>query len=693
MDSLVDSLVDRLMDRPVAESIVRTRVGAMEYVAPAGPLHGDAAIAGLQAAVASCVAAHRVQLVLDLATVPLVSGKALEVMLDSHARLSALGGGLRVLNPNPLLRDVFRATGFAGYVSIGAADGQAPSEPSRPGGARKLGDILLENGVITAERLLEASQLQKQLGRRLGHILVDKGYVSETDLHQALSIQLGVPHVALRPGLYDPAALALLDRQVARRLEVLPMFRVHDTLTLATCDPQAVPVLDEVASRTGCRIRPVLARREEIQKHLADGYEASFDAAEFVSTQEQDLQVLESGIPDDYTRIDEMAGESPVINLVNAVIQRAIRDRASDIHIENSRTRARIRFRVDGVLYEIMTPRQDLYPAIVSRLKVMSNLDIAERRMPQDGRIQVATQGRTVDLRFSSLPGIFGEKIVLRVLDKSQSVLDVEKLAMRADNLRAFKGLLARSHGLILVTGPTGSGKTTTLYAAINHLRSIEKNIVTIEDPVEFQLDIINQNQDNEAIGLSFACMLKHVLRQDPDIIMVGEIRDRQTAEIAVQAALTGHLVLSTLHTNDAIGALSRMLDMWVEPYLLASALSGVLAQRLVRRVCDGCKTTYLAPPEMAAACGLPTGATHRLARGRGCTTCYDSGYKGRIAIHELVECSAEIQQGIVARAGMDELRALVERGGHQNLYADGMERVLAQQTTPEEIARAIHLQ
>ena len=517
--------------------------------------------------------------------------------------------------------------------------------------------------------------------------------MSEADLLRALAVQLGMPHVTLRPGLYDPAALGLLDREAARRLQVLPMFRVHDTLTVATCDPQSVPVFDEIAARTGCRVRLVLARHEEIAKYVADGYEGGVDVSGFVSTQDEDLELVDAAISDDHARIDELAAASPVINLVNAVIQRAIRDRASDIHIESGRVRARIRLRVDGVLYEVMTPRQDVYPAIVSRLKVMANLDIAERRLPQDGRIQVNTQGRTVDLRFSSLPGILGEKVVLRVLDKSQSILDVQKLAMSEANLGAFKSLLARTHGLILVTGPTGSGKTTTLYSAINHLKSIEKNIVTIEDPVEFQLDVINQNQVNEAIGLSFARMLRHVLRQDPDIIMVGEIRDRETAEIAVQAALTGHLVLSTLHTNDAVGAVSRLSDMGVEPYLLASALAGVMAQRLIRRVCQACKTTYIASPEMAQACGWPAGANYRLAKGRGCPECYDSGYKGRLAIHEVLQVDEGLRRRIVAGAEIDEMRAWLAQAGHRGLRADGMDRVLAQQTTPEEIARAIHVQ
>jgi len=376
--------------------------------------------------------------------------------------------------------------------------------------------------------------------------------------------------------------------------------------------------------------------------------------------------------------------------MVNSIIQRAVHDGASDIHIEPAKKICRVRFRIDGLLYEVMTPRLELNPAIVSRLKVMANLDISERRMPQDGRIQVHTQGRSIDLRFSSLPGLYGEKVVLRVLDKNQAILDVAKLGMVDSNLGAFKELLNRSYGLVLVTGPTGSGKTTTLYSAINYLNSIEKNIVTIEDPVEYQLDIINQNAVKEQIGLTFAKMLKHILRQDPDVVMVGEIRERETAEIAVQAALTGHLVLSTLHTNDSVGAVTRMIDMGVEPYLLSSALIGVVAQRLVRRICPACKTDFLALPEMIERYNWQELGNVRLSRGRGCPECYDSGYKGRMGVHEIVATDSELQRLIITNPSRDQLTTYMHQKNIRTLFDDGLQRALEGKTTIEEISRVV---
>ena len=373
---------------------------------------------------------------------------------------------------------------------------------------------------------------------------------------------------------------------------------------------------------------------------------------------------------------------------MNSIIQRAVHDGASDIHLEPFRTHSRIRFRIDGLLYEFTAPRVELHPALVSRLKVMANLDIAERRMPQDGRIQVHTQGRSVDLRFSSLPGLFGEKVVLRILDKNQAILDINKLNLSINNLAVFKNLLDANHGLILVTGPTGSGKTTSLYAALNHLKSIEKNIVTIEDPVEYQLDIINQNEVRDTIGLTFAKILKHVLRQDPDIVMVGEIRERETAEIAVQAALTGHLVLSTLHTNDAVGAVTRMIDMGVEPYLLSSALLGVVGQRLVRTICPNCKYEFLAPAEIISQYGWQAEGDVRLAKGKGCTECYDSGHKGRMGIHEVLKTDAGLQKLIISSPSRDELSDYLDERNFHNLFKDGLSRVLDRSTTIEEVSR-----
>ena len=458
-------------------------------------------------------------------------------------------------------------------------------------------------------------------------------------------------------------------------------------LYLATPDPQAIPSFDTVSEATGCTIKPVLATAENILHTLTESSQGENALSEFIGglDVETDLMLVEGQSDNDPDAIDEMSAGSPVINLINNLVQRAVRDGASDVHIEPGRGKSRIRFRIDGVLYQVMTPPQDIYPALVSRLKVMAKLDIAERRLPQDGRIQVMTQGRVIDLRLSTLPGIFGEKVVLRVLDKDKAIMPLEKIGMNDTHLTQFRRMLKSRHGLILVTGPTGSGKTSTLYSAINYLNTIEKSIVTIEDPVEYQLEVINQNQVREGIGLSFSKLFKHVLRQDPDIVMVGEIRDVDTAEIAVQAALTGHLVLSTLHTNDAIGAITRLLDMGIQPFLLSSALVGVMGQRLIRRVCPKCKTQYMISAEALGELGVPDPTSRMLFKGKGCSHCYDSGYKGRMAVHEIFEVNQSAQQLMTRNPSRDQLDEHLKQNHVKTLFDAGISAAMEGQTSLEE--------
>ena len=583
----------------IAQEITRSQVGAMTYLAPRSKLIDDVP-EQLQSIIADCIEKNELNIIVDLATTSVINSIALEYLLDAQDELMRLGGSLKLANVKDNILEIFQITGFKNAINILKADGSTSESTGIHKNFKdnlRLGDILLAKGIITSAQIDEGLKLQEATGKKLGQVIVDRGWVSEQDILKALSEQLSVPYIRLKLGLYDPAVVALLDKSVAVRLKVLPLFKIRGELSLAAADAQAVPSFNEIEERLGCRVKPILARKENILEHINEAYSKGNFATEFVSELEDDFEVIDNQLDHDYAAIDDMAAESPVINLINSIIQRAVHDHASDIHIEPARGKSRVRFRIDGLLYEVMSPKAELHPALVSRLKVMANLDISERRLPQDGRIQVQTQGRSVDLRFSSLPGLYGEKVVLRVLDKDQAILDVNKLGMSQDSLNVFKNLLDNSYGLLLVTGPTGSGKTTSLYAAINYLNSIEKNIVTIEEPVEYQVDIVNQNEVKGKIGLTFAKMLKHVLRQDPDVVMVGEIRERETAEIAVQAALTGHLVLSTLHTNDSVGAINRMIDMGIEPYLLSSAMIGVVAQRLVRVICPHVKPVPLRLP------------------------------------------------------------------------------------------------
>ncbi len=677
----------------VAENLVsnvtRVRIGVATHVTPKFSLVGNDALQDLALVVDDCVESGEFKIIMDFANVQSIDSLALSWLMDLQDRLIKIGGWIKISGHSNMIAEIAALTGISDYVSFLDSDGQkerSNSEDISFGPGSRLGDILVARNLVSQQKIDEALKLQDKLGKRMGRILIDKGWVAENDVLRALSEQLGVPFVRLRPGLYDPVVSGALDSSIARRLCVLPLFRVRSALYLATAKPQDMPAFDEISERLQCEVRPVLARKEDIEKILNESLNLSEMQFDMMGDVDEDFEVVQNLKIDDYSTIDEVAAGSPVVNLVNSIIQRAVHDGASDIHLEPFRTHSRIRFRIDGLLYEFTAPRVELHPALVSRLKVMANLDIAERRMPQDGRIQVHTQGRSVDLRFSSLPGLYGEKVVLRILDKNQAILDVNKLNMSDDNLKIFKGLLDANNGLILVTGPTGSGKTTSLYAALNYLKSIEKNLVTIEDPVEYQLDIINQNEVRTNIGLTFAKILKHVLRQDPDIVMVGEIRERETAEIAVQAALTGHLVLSTLHTNDAVGAVTRLIDMGVEPYLLSSALLGVVGQRLVRTICPACKYEFLAPKELVAQYGWDDEV--RLAKGKGCEQCYDSGHKGRSGIHEILRTDAELQKLIISSPSRDELTDYLDKRNFHNLFMDGLGRVLKRETTIEEVAR-----
>jgi len=679
----------------VIPSIVRTQSGLLTTLRPTDSLTDDKTLNKLQDLVEQAVEAGETRIIIDLDAVAMLNSAALEAFLDYQDRLIRAGGWIKLSHAGTVVREILRITDLDKYISMvgeeAAADNTVELDSLAPE-RKRLGDLLLAAKLVTETQIKEALELQEKTGRRLGSIVISKGWVSDQDVLQLLSRQLRVPYVRLRSNIYDPAAVGLLDQSIARRLKVMPLFKVRGILFLATANPQALPILDEVKEHVGCSVRPILAVREDILQAINSQAPGAEFAADLVSLLDEDFEIVEISTPDDYAAIDEMAGGSPVINLVNSLIQRAVKDGASDIHIEAFRTHSRIRYRIDGLLYEFQSPKIELHGPMVSRLKVMANLDIAERRMPQDGRIQVFTQGRSVDLRFSSLPGLHGEKVVLRVLDKNQGIFDLKGLGMSDRNLQTFDTLLKSSNGLILVTGPTGSGKTTSLYSALSQLNSIEKNIVTIEDPVEYQMDIINQNEVRNDIGLGFAKLLKHILRQDPDIIMVGEIRERETAEIAVQAALTGHLVLSTLHTNDSIGAVTRMIDMGVEPYLLSSALIGVIAQRLVRTICLDCRTESVAPPSIVETYGWQDKGRVRLARGRGCNKCYDSGYKGRMGIHETLDTSLELQNMIMSNPGRDDLTAFMQERGMVSLFQDGLERVLEGRTTIDEVSRSISL-
>jgi len=526
-----------------------------------------------------------------------------------------------------------------------------------------LGESLVEKGLITEEQLRQAEFEAKSSAKSLRKILTKKGLISEEDLTAFLSQEFNLPLVDLTNYLIEPDIIDLIPEALARKHLLIPILRIGNELTVAMVDPLDVFALDELHMKTGLNIEPALATETELKKALNQHYRAKGTLEEVIDSLDREKLEVKPGQETELKKLQGIAEEPPVIKLVNMMIIEAVRQGASDVHIEPEEDTLKIRFRIDGLLHERTGPPKYLQSAVISRIKVMADLDISERRVPQDGRIQMKMEGRDVDIRVSCIPTIYGENVVLRLLDRSQVILELKQLGFSPSILPQYEKLICCPHGIILVCGPTGSGKTTTLYASLNAINSEDKNIITIEDPIEYHLAGIRQMQVNPKAGLRFAEALSAILRQDPDVIMVGEIRNVETAKAAVQAALTGHLVFSTLHTNDAPSAITRLLDMGVEPFLISSSIIGVLSQRLVRTICAECK-------------------------GQGCKGCLQTGFKGRIGIFELMLPNEKIRAFITAKASSDEIRKTAVEAGMQLLREDGQSKVNNGITTIQEVMR-----
>jgi type IV pilus assembly protein PilB len=556
----------------------------------------------------------------------------------------------------------------------------------------QLGQLLLAHGLVTPEQIEKALAEQKDKGHRklLGELLVEMGYCTENQIASALAEAYGVPYAQVGPKICDPKALEILPKDFLEEHVVLPLFRVHDVLTVAVSEPTNVFLMDEIARISGCRVQVVCATTKDIKATLQTYLPAAnvFVIDDIIDDEGLEDFTLMEHITQDISNLEEVAGQSPVVKLVNYLLYNAVKENASDIHIEPDDKKLRVRYRVDGKLYEKTRPPHQMHAAVVSRIKIMSELDIAQRRLPQDGGIHVLVEGRPIDLRVSVMPGNFGEKVVIRVIDPQKILFNLEALGFTYDNLRRFREVIQAPNGIVLVTGPTGSGKNTTLYAALSELNSEQVNICTVEDPVECNISGINQFQVNSSVGFEFSTVLRSLLRQDPDIIMVGEIRDEPTANIAVQAALTGHLVLSTLHTNDAPGAVTRLVDLKVAPYLVSASLIGILAQRLVRKICSNCKTEYEPPVSIRRAIEKAGGEVEKFHRGVGCRKCRNTGYAGRIAIHELLVPDDEITEMINDRVSARKLRAAALSKGMVPLQTDGLEKVKVGIISIEEVLR-----
>jgi type IV pilus assembly protein PilB len=564
----------------------------------------------------------------------------------------------------------------------------------------RLGEILLKESLITQEQLQKALEFQRANGGKLGSCLTKMGFITDDDITGVLSRQYGVPSINLKFYEIDPNVIKLIPQDTALRYQVIPLSRVGSVLTIAMTDPTNVFAMDDIKFMTGFNVEPVVASESAIGEAItrfygggdADSEELSKMMKDLVDDDELELAAEEAEL--DAASLEKAAEEAPIIKLVNLILTDSVKRGASDIHLEPYETEMRVRFRVDGVLQTVMSPPLRLKDAMTSRLKIMAKLDIAEKRLPQDGRIMIKYRAdgkkKELDFRVSTVPTLYGEKIVMRLLDKENLRLDMTKLGFEPESLKKFERNILKPYGMVLVTGPTGSGKTNTLYSSVSRLNTVDTNIMTAEDPVEFQLSGINQVQMKEQIGLNFAAALRAFLRQDPNIILVGEIRDFETAEIAVKAALTGHMVLSTLHTNDAPSTISRLMNMGIEPFLVATSVNLICAQRLVRRICSACKEELEVPEQALVDAGYtPEEAKKtKIYHGKGCSTCNKGGYKGRTGLYEVMEINDELRELILVGASALELKKKAIEQGMITLRRSGLIKVALGQTTMEEVLR-----
>ncbi len=576
---------------------------------------------------------------------------------------------------------------------------------------KMLGEMLVAGGMIKDEQLNKALEEQKKRGGRVGEILVDLGFISEHNLAMFLGRQLHIPYIEIEKQLVDADTVRLIPESMARRLTAIPLYKDGDAVVVAAADPLNIFCIDDITKATCRLVRQVVATRSDILRAI-DRYYGMAPAMEAAALDFTGLAGAEAAAAEPGITPEAITEDAPVVKLVSMIIAQAIMDRASDIHINPEGKGIKIRYRIDGVLREVKSLQREMHSPIVSRIKILANMDIAEKRIPQDGRFQAKVthtdtgpvvtavfrerntlrldSDTTVDIRVSTLPAIQGETVVMRILDRSHIILNLEGLHFPPDLLERYRRLIMRPYGMILVTGPTGSGKSTTLYASVNTLDRKSNNIVTVEDPVEYQVMGVNQVQVNPKAGVTFANGLRSILRQDPDVIMVGEIRDRETAEIAIHAALTGHLVFTTLHTNDAAGAATRLIDMGIEPFLIASSAIGIMAQRLVRKLCDRCKKPYPATPELMKGLGIsapPVGVTFY--RGEGCPACKSTGYLGRVGLFELMEINDRLRELIIAKSPSAAIKAAAAQAGFKGLRQEGLIKAAAGITSVEEVLRA----